>query len=290
MVQAVTARFFNLLGLALSLAALPAFAQTPEAPAPAPAAAAAPAPAAAPSAPDGEACYPACREGFTCHQAQCVSLCNPPCPEGLACVEGRRCEPPVPGAPGEPGKVYEPPPPPTKAFAQRSHSMLGFHLGFPAKLERDGQEQNLATTLGFNLRNDVPIAEYVLVGPLLQFGAWSPDITPEPGNNYYVDLSLLLRLRAPLTTSKLNYQIWIGMPVGVTVDILGDDVADKSKVGFGWNIGALFGGAAHFSPKFGMFGELGWMQHKVAHDGEAGPDLDYALRQFLMNIGFVFRN
>lgn len=281
MVPAVTPlRLPLLLGLALAASAPLARAQTAP-----PAGEATPVAAAPPPA-----CYPVCREGFTCHEGKCVSLCNPPCPEGLACLEGRRCEPPVPGAPGQPGRVYEPPPPPTKSFEQRSHTLAGFHLGFPGKVERDGEELDAGTTLGFNIRGDTPLAGYVLLGPMLQLGAWSPDVSPEQGSNYYVDLDLVIRLRAPLTTSKFNYQIWVGMPVGISIDVLGDEVEDKSAVGLGWNIGVLFGGAAHFTSKVGMFTELGWLQHKFAHDGEVGPDLDFALRQFCLNIGLVVRN
>jgi hypothetical protein len=220
-----------------------------------------------------------------------VSLCNPPCPEGLACIEGRRCEqpstePPLP----DHGGVYEPPPPPVKAFENRSHTLLGFHLGLPGKLERDGAKQALATTLGFNLRADTPIAGYVLLGPMLQLGAWSPDVTPEPSNNYYVDLDLVLRLRAPLTTSKTNYQIWIGVPVGITVSALGDEIPNTPGVGLGWNIGAMFGGAAHFTPKLGAFAEVAWLQHKMSHEPEVGPDLDFELQQWCLNLGIAIKN
>jgi hypothetical protein len=39
-----------------------------------------------------------------------------------------------------------------------------------------------------------------------------------------------------------------------------------------------------------IFTELGWLQHKVSHDAEVGPALDFAMRQFCLNVGFVFRN
>jgi hypothetical protein len=287
-------RLASLFGLALWLGGRPASAAEPAPPPPVEAVPAQPAPAqpapAQPAPAVPAACYPSCREGFTCYEGKCVSLCNPPCPEGVECVAGRRCEPPLPGGSGQAGKVYEPPPPPTKSFEQRSHTLAAFHLGFPGAVDIDGQETDLGSTLGFNIRGDTPIAGYVLIGPMLQFGAWSPDTTPEPSSNYYVDLDLVLRLRAPLTTSKFNYQVWLGMPVGLTVDVLGNEVLDKSAVGIGWNIGVLFGGAVHFTPKIGMFTELGWLQHKVAHDGEVGPDLDFALRQFCLNIGLIVRN
>jgi hypothetical protein len=168
--------------------------------------------------------------------------------------------------------------------------LAGFHLGFPGKVDIDGQEGDSTTTLGFNVRGDTPIAGYLLLGPMLQFGAWSPDITPAPDSNYYVDIDLVIRLRLPLTTSTFNYQVWVGMPVGLTLDMLGDELPGISGVGLGWNIGVLLGGAVHFTPKFGLFTELGWLQHKVSHDAEVGPALDFAMRQFCLNVGFVFRN
>jgi hypothetical protein len=290
-------RLFCLLGPAVALGTASAAAEqpTPAPPAPAlappaaqpnsapvPTVTAAPAPAAA-------ACFPSCRDGFTCHEGRCVSLCNPPCPEGLECVAGARCEPPLPGAPRS-SRVYEPPAPPVKSFEDRSHTLLAFHLGLPGNMDQDGVERDLGSTYGFNIRGDAPVASYVLLGPMLQLGAWSPDTTPETGNNYYVDLDLVIRLRVPITTSTFNYQLWVGMPIGVTIDVLGDDVANVAGAGLGWNIGALFGGAVHFTPKFGLFSEAGYLQHKLSHSAELGPDLDFALRQWCLNLGIVVKN
>jgi hypothetical protein len=38
-------------------------------------------------------CFPPCRKGFTCHNGQCVSLCNPPCEQGMECGEDGNCHP-----------------------------------------------------------------------------------------------------------------------------------------------------------------------------------------------------
>jgi hypothetical protein len=177
-----------------------------------------------------------------------------------------------------------------KSFEDRSHTLLAFHLGLPGNLDQDRVEGDLDTTYGFNIRGDAPVASYVLVGPMLQLGAWSPDTTPETGNNYYVDLDLVLRLRAPITTSTFNYQLWVGMPIGVTLDVLGDEVPNVAGLGLGWNIGVLFGGAVHFTPKFGLFSEAGYLQHKLSHSAELGPDLDFALRQWCLNLGIVVKS
>lgn len=167
--------------------------------------------------------------------------------------------------------------------------MLGFHLGLPGSLDTDGLAQDSDTTLGFNLRADQPVAKYVLLGPMVQFSSWRPDSTPEASHNYAVDLDLVLRFRAPITTSKFNYQLWVGMPVGLSVNIVGDDNPD-AKVGIGWNIGVLFGGAVHFTPKFGLFAEVGWAQHRIEHSQDPRPDLDFKLQQALLNLGIVVRN
>jgi hypothetical protein len=177
-----------------------------------------------------------------------------------------------------------------KPFEDRSHTLLAFHLGLPGQMEQDGVKRDLGTTYGFNIRGDAPVAGYVLIGPMLQLGAWSPDTTPETDNNYYVDLDLVLRLRVPVTTSKFNYQLWVGMPIGVTVDVLGDENENVAAAGLGWNIGVLFGGAVHFTQKFGLFAEAGYLQHKMSHTAELGPDLDFALRQWCLNLGIVVKN
>jgi hypothetical protein len=48
-------------------------------------------PAPIPSATDE--CFPECRSGFVCHQAQCVSLCNPPCSPDETCSAAIECVP-----------------------------------------------------------------------------------------------------------------------------------------------------------------------------------------------------
>lgn len=190
-------------------------------------------------------------------------------------------------------RVYEPPPPPpppVKSFESRSHTLFGFHLGFAGDLERDGRDESLATTLGFNVRADAPVAKYLLLGPMLQLGVWQPDVTPDQSSNYRVDLDLVVRLRLPISHASTNFQLWTGVPIGFTINVLGDDIPNVSGAGVGWNFGLLLGGAVHFTPKLGLFAELGWLQHKVSHKAEIGQDLDLRLTQWCFNVGFVTRN
>jgi hypothetical protein len=186
--------------------------------------------------------------------------------------------------------VFEPPPPLPKAFGDLKFFMLGFHYGFSGDVEAGGLQTPADSTFGFNLRGDVPIERYLLLGPLVQFGAWRPDLTPTPSRNFYIDISLFIRGRIPITTESTNFQIWAGVPVGLTFDILGQSIAGASDMGIGWNVGVSVGGAVHFTPKLGMFAELGWLQHKIRHSGDQGQAVDFRLAQTVFNVGFVFRD
>jgi hypothetical protein len=255
-------------------------------------------PAEAPSSGSAE-CFPTCREGFVCHQGQCVSECNPPCPRGQVCVQGQYCEPsegagayepPPPGAPAGEG-VYEPPPPPKPpGFERRVHSALAFHMGFGGDVEADGARQDLVSTLGVNLRTDFPVAKYILLGPLFQLGAWRPDMPNPPSRSYYFDIDFFARARIPITTDSTAFQIWLGVPIGLTLSFLSADYeAAFDTFAFGYNFGFLAGGAVHFSKKFGMFVEAGWMTHRVSHDrAPTAGSARFEVSQNVANFGFIF--
>ena len=202
---------------------------------------------------------------------------------------GRRCE----FAAGGLSPIREPPlPPPVKPFDNASFVMLGFHYGFSGNVEAElgsspAVSTPLASTYGFNLRGDVPIERFLVLGPLIQFGTWRPDQSPAPSRSYYIDIDLYIRGRIPITTKSTNFQVWAGVPIGVTFQLLGPEVMNTSDAGLGWNVGFLGGGAIHFTPKIGLFAEVGWMQHKVTHSGD--PDSYYVrLAQWILNVGFVF--
>ncbi len=41
--------------------------------------------------PQQKECFPRCRQGYVCHQGNCVSACNPPCPQGQQCTAQGTC-------------------------------------------------------------------------------------------------------------------------------------------------------------------------------------------------------
>jgi hypothetical protein len=246
-------------------------------------------PASQPSARSSQtACFPECREGYVCARGQCVSLCNPPCAAGEICVEGKRCEALPPGG------VYEPPPPPPppKNALDRDHDMLGLHLGLGGSVDENSASRDLATTYGATLRMDFPVVRYLLIGPLFQFAGWRRDIE-DATYDYYTDVDFYLRGRVPIPLGgEAGAEFWAGVPIGLTLSFLGPDRTDQQGLsGFsaGWNVGVMLGGAILFTRKFGLFTEVGWMQHKVHHESESTgfPDVTFTWSQTLLNVGFV---
>jgi hypothetical protein len=163
-------------------------------------------------------------------------------------------------------------------------------MGFGGGLKADGARQDLVSTLGVNVRTDFPVAKYLLLGPLFQFGAWRPDVPNPPDRNYYFDLDFYLRARIPLQADATAFQLWLGVPVGLTLDFLGQRYAPElDGLAVGYNYGFLLGGAVHFSKQFGMFAELGWMTHRVGHDRQnSAGSVDIEISQTVANFGFMF--
>lgn len=234
-------------------------------------------------------CYPACRQGYLCSEGRCISMCNPACGAGEVCIDGVRCELQTSNQ-----SIYEPPPPPPPEptpFGKRAHSGLAFHIGFPGDITGSGSEEDLDYTLGLNIRSDFPIAQYVLIGPMFEFGAWRP----EPGESapmraFYFDIDLFVRGRIPFDLDPVDLQLWAGVPGGLSLSFLNEEIAPNLEgFGVGWNIGALLGGAIHFTDEFGLLLEGGWIRHRLGHKRDPGDgNAQITFSSFVMNTGFIF--
>lgn len=168
--------------------------------------------------------------------------------------------------------------------------MLGLHLGLGGSVDENSVSRDLATTYGVTLRMDFPVARYLLLGPLFNLiGAWRPDVQ-DARYDYYTDIDFYLRGRVPIELGgEMGAQFWAGVPIGVTLSFLGPDRVDSSGLSLGWNFGVMLGGSILFTRKFGLFTEVGWMQHKAHHDNETQgyPEVDFTWSQTILNVGIV---
>ena len=91
-------------------------------------------------------CFPPCREGYVCHQRQCISALQSALSERSSRASGGSAANRLGWA--RPAAIREPPlPPPVKPFADRGFFMLGFHYGFSGDLRGRPADQSARTDL-----------------------------------------------------------------------------------------------------------------------------------------------
>jgi hypothetical protein len=158
-------------------------------------------------------------------------------------------------------------------------------LGFGGEWNVDGGpitvDGDLDATVGFGLRLDVPLLEYLTVGG--QIGFLFPKLDGVDSRESWIDLpDLIVRGRYPVRLGNGLLEPYVGFLIGGTISVLGED--DLKDTAYGWNVGLLFGAQYFFTDVIGALFELGWHRHAANHEGDLG-DLDYSANQAAMNLG-----
>ncbi len=181
-----------------------------------------------------------------------------------------------------------------KASAQDAndlHLSAFFGLGFGGSWDVDagglGTDGDLDATVGFGLRFEVPLLDYLTVGGQLGFNF--PKIDGADSREAWLDIpDLIVRGRYPVQLGPGVLEPYVGFLIGGTISILGED--DNKDTAYGWNVGVLFGAQYLFTERFGALFEIGWNRHAASHD-QSTPlgdvEIDYSANQALMNFGFT---
>ena len=83
--------------------------------------------------------------------------------------------------------------------------MLAFHYGFSSTVDVAGEDGPSGPVLGVNARTDLPIAKYILVGPMLEFAVTEP--------SYYLDLDVYAASpHSHRRRERFQFQIWAACP------------------------------------------------------------------------------
>ncbi len=164
-----------------------------------------------------------------------------------------------------------------------------FALGAGGDLDIDGDSvDDLDPTVGFGLRLDVPVLEYLTVGGQVGFNFWKTDAADE--REMWIDLpDLILRLRYPVRLGNGLLEPYLGFLIGGTISTIGD--ADNKDTSYGWNTGILFGMQYFFTDALGLLFEVGWHHHAASHEATipfiGTVEADYVTDQAALNFGFT---
>lgn len=275
---------------------------------------AAPAEAAAAQAAPAEAasgCFPTCRDGFLCHEGQCISACNPPCADGELCVEGRACVPSehyyLQGGPHGFAPVPPPPPPPpadwhppahVRVRKPRDYPHYQGYFGLQAGLGGQGSLQladrrdnydiydeerdfDLRGSFGAEALMEFRLVRYFGIGPGARF------LTAR-GNNGVgrtnrVDLLVVPTVHVPFK----NLEIFVPIPLGLTFGSVPDGLDGESSAGL--TLGLQPGLIVWLGQRFGLFGQIGLQGHVFGYER---PNVDYALGfgRATVTLGVTFRD
>jgi hypothetical protein len=150
-----------------------------------------------------------------------------------------------------------------------------------------GDFNDLDATVGFGVRLDVPVLEYLAVGGQIAFNF--PKRHGLDDRQKWFDLpDLIVRGRYPVQLGRGVLEPYVGFLVGGTISITGEN--DARDTAYGWNVGVLLGAQYLFTERFGALFEIGWQRHAATHTVSfAGVDFDasYSANQAVMNFGFT---
>jgi hypothetical protein len=128
-------------------------------------------------------------------------------------------------------------------------------------------------------RLEVPIADYVSLGGMAEFGATS--VRNANGADLHLDFSFWAKGRYVFALDPFDLEIYVGVPIGMSFVFL--DAGPDREFGPGMNSGLLFGGQFLFK-RGGFFAEMGGRFRRTWY----GDGWSWGTRQFNANFGGVF--
>lgn len=163
---------------------------------------------------------------------------------------------------------------------------------------------DLATTFGGSFLYEGADPGIFSMGILLRSLSWRRDVEligdagglDDTPRNVAFDLALSFRWRATFADEKA--QLYVGVPVGITIDVLSGDFqgARSFDIGPGINLEGHLGFAWFLSQRIGLFVEAGYLFHNFFHGYRMESDASgaggsgkivYVLEQSVANLGMV---
>jgi len=224
--------------------------------------------------------------------------------------------PPAPPPGAAPVQVSEGPPPAPAARPRYPSVLIDafFHVtgggtllvdidGVPTEAEEAaGLDLDAGAAVGGGARLHVTFVRFFGIGPMFRFTTQSPSSrsaellldSDARLTNFDLDVSLLGQF--PFESGSVAFDVYLNLPIGLSVGVLNDRFFDEVNAGAGFNAGVTAGFRFWIAPRvFAAFVELGVLHRRTYHVlGDdldvGGPSLDFSLpqTQFLLQMGLSF--
>lgn len=160
----------------------------------------------------------------------------------------------------------------------------GLWLGFGGDIEVDGLGDvgDLGKTIGGQVGVDVRVSRWFSLGGEVRIGGF--DVDGFDDRNRLIDLDFKPRLYIPL---HAPVEIYLAVPIGLTIPRLADVDGRGPDENVGWNVGVGPGLNVFLTRNFGLNVEPIWMFHHFGIDGTDGNG-DVTVKQFAILLNAVF--
>ena len=150
-------------------------------------------------------------------------------------------------------------------------------------------EADLDPSVGFDLRGELPLLDFLVLGGWFQFMSYEVDASSaEREETFSFDAYLRIRWVFEAIANTLYIEPYVLLPFGFSMAVLPDDDGSGDDVYPGWNTAVLAGAQILHESGFGGYLELGWRHAEVYHDHRVFGELSLVVNEMAMNLGFVY--
>lgn len=170
---------------------------------------------------------------------------------------------------------------------------LGFAGELDALTNRGRSEVDLDPSVGFDIRVELPVLDFLVVGGWFEFLGVEQDVSgAEREESFSFDGFARARWVFEVVPAAFFIEPYVLLPLGFTMGVLPDDDGSGDDIWPGWNTAVLAGAQFLHASGFGGYLELGW-RHAEAYLRQTFPilgsfDVSLVLNELALNIGFVY--
>lgn len=168
-------------------------------------------------------------------------------------------------------------------------------LGFAGEVDTDTDgadfEYDLDPSVGFDLRGELPVLDFLVIGAWFEFLSVEPDAFGwDREETFSFDAYARVRWVFEIIDRTLFVEPYVMLPVGFSLAVLPEVGGDGDEVYPGWNISVLLGAQLLHASGVGGYLEIGWRHIEVYGDDVTafGGDVSHAANEMAFNLGFVY--